>query len=174
MIPKIALWTVVLTTALANGPIEPNKSTTPPTEPITKSQASLVGQNAKDEAATKTTEKDTNQTISEQNEDTIDKTKNVEFDGDHSGESTDDPIEIDTTTVTLLDTTTSKQVNETTPSLNVNHTSDNNNRAAKVTISVVLSAIVLLALVAFRKYKKRQMSMEHLALTETIIEVETL
>ena len=173
MIPKVALWTIVLTTALANGPIEPNKSTTPPTEPITKSQASLVGQNAKDEAATKTTKKDTNQTISEQNEDTIDKTKNVEFDADHSGEPNEDLSEIDTTTVTPLDTI-SKQINETTPSLNVNHTSDNNNRAAKVTISVVLSAIVLLALVAFRKYKKRQMSMEHLALTETITEVETL
>ena len=109
----------------------------------------------------------------EQNEDTINKTKSVEFYVDHSGEPIDGISEINTTTVTPLDTT-SKQINETTPSLNVNHTSDNNNRAAKVTISVVLSAIVLLALVAFRKYKKRQMSMEHLALTETITEVETL
>ena len=183
MILKTALWTIVLTTAIANDLIEPMSkvetysSATLPTETTTKSSASHPGQKLNYKAIEESNEKITNQTNSEQNEDTNDKTKNDELYNDHSGDTVNGVDEIETTKVTPVDTTP-KPINEATPSQIVSQTSDNKNRAAKISISVVLTAAVLMTLVALRKYKKRQsrylVSMENLALTETTTDEETI
>ena len=183
MILKTALWTIVLTTATANDLIQPmskaetTSSATLPKETITKLSVSHPGQILNDKAGKESNEKITNQTNSEKNEDTNGKTKNDELYNDHSGDTVNGDNWIETTKVTPVDTTL-KSTNEATPSQIVSQTSDNKNRTAKISFSVVLTAAVLMALVALRKYKKRQsrylVSMENLALTETTTDEETI
>ena len=183
MILKTAFWTIVLTTAIANDLIEPmskvetTSSATLPTEKITKSPGSHPGQKLNHKAVEGSNEKIIDQANSEQNEDTNDKTKNDDLYDDHSGDTVNGDNGIETTEVTPVDTT-SKLINEATPSQIVSQTSVNKNRAAKISISVVLTAAVLMTLVASRKYKKRQsrylVSMENLALTETTTDEETI
>ena len=170
MISKTALWTLVLTTTISNGQTETTTTT------ATKAAANSITAVLMTEFDNKAVEKKTtikpgteNFTLPTQTTNNSSATTRVK----RIDNETDKHIRTDDKTsnnkvldqnentneisgdfeVEYSDTMTSQGFNQTSDK------SESNNSAAKITVSVVMStmiSIILLALVALRKYKKRQ------------------